>query len=89
MPQVHYSKYGKDNVRVYKVEKQENGVHNVYEFTVKSMLEGDIDTSSVNYILCFGWYTEYHLDTQTQTTQSLFLPTHKSRLPTSWPSRTR
>jgi urate oxidase len=45
MPQVHYSKYGKDNVRVYKVEKQENGVHNVYEFTVKSMLEGDIETS--------------------------------------------
>lgn len=45
MPQLRYAKYGKDNVRVYKVQRQENGVHNVYEFTVNTMLEGDIETS--------------------------------------------
>jgi len=45
MPQVSYAKYGKDNVRVYKVQKRENGMQDVYEFTVNTMLEGDIETS--------------------------------------------
>lgn len=46
MAQLGYAKYGKDNVRLFKVQKDEQtGVHNVSEFTVCTMLEGDIETS--------------------------------------------
>jgi len=47
MPQVQvsYAKYGKDNVRVFKVQKRADGTQDVFEFTVCSMLEGDIETS--------------------------------------------
>ncbi|KAL2012695.1 hypothetical protein VTN00DRAFT_220 [Thermoascus crustaceus] len=40
------ARYGKDNVRLYKVRRdQETGVHTVVEMTVCVLLEGDIDTS--------------------------------------------
>ncbi|OAX79152.1 urate oxidase, partial [Emergomyces africanus] len=40
------ARYGKDNVRVYKVHRnQETGVHTVVEMTVCVLLEGDIETS--------------------------------------------
>lgn len=40
------ARYGKDNVRLYKVHRdQETGVHTVVEMTVCVLLEGDIDTS--------------------------------------------
>ncbi|PGG99616.1 uricase [Helicocarpus griseus UAMH5409] len=40
------ARYGKDNVRVYKVHRdQETGVHTVVEMTVCVLLEGEIDTS--------------------------------------------
>lgn len=46
MSQVAAARYGKDNVRVYKVHKDEKtGVQTVVEMTVCVLLEGDIDTS--------------------------------------------
>ncbi|KAL1861969.1 hypothetical protein Plec18167_001247 [Paecilomyces lecythidis] len=40
------ARYGKDNVRVYKVHRdQETGVHTVVEMTVCVLLEGEIDAS--------------------------------------------
>ncbi|OJD17042.1 urate oxidase [Emergomyces pasteurianus Ep9510] len=40
------ARYGKDNVRVYKVHRNhEKGVHTVVEMTVCVLLEGDIETS--------------------------------------------
>ncbi|KAL6718369.1 hypothetical protein ACLMJK_004458 [Lecanora helva] len=46
MPQVSAAQYGKDNVRVYKVHKDEKtGVQTVVEMTVCVLLQGDIETS--------------------------------------------
>ena len=46
MSQLSYARYGKDNVRLYKVEKDEKtGVQSVVEMTVCVLLEGDIETS--------------------------------------------
>lgn len=46
MSQLSYARYGKDNVRLYKVDKNEQtGVQTVVEQTVQVLLEGDIDTS--------------------------------------------
>lgn len=46
MAHLSYAKYGKDNVRLYKVVRhREQGTQDVYEFTVNTMLEGDIETS--------------------------------------------
>ncbi|KAF2000067.1 uricase [Amniculicola lignicola CBS 123094] len=46
MSQVSYARYGKDNIRLYKVDKDEkNGIQTVTEMTVCSLLEGDIETS--------------------------------------------
>lgn len=46
MSQLSYARYGKDNVRLYKVEKDEKtGVQSVFEMTVCVLLEGDIETS--------------------------------------------
>lgn len=43
MPQVATARYGKDNVRVYKVHRDEaTGVHTVVEMTVCVLLQGDI-----------------------------------------------
>ncbi|KAH7139447.1 hypothetical protein B0J11DRAFT_43616 [Dendryphion nanum] len=46
MAQLGYARYGKDNVRLYKVEKDEKtGIQSVVEQTVRILLEGDIETS--------------------------------------------
>lgn len=46
------ARYGKDNVRVYKVHRdEETGVQTVVEMTVCVLLEGDIETSWVTDIL--------------------------------------
>ena len=46
MPQLSAARYGKDNIRVYKVHKDEKtGVQSVTEMTVCVLLEGDIETS--------------------------------------------
>lgn len=46
MSQLSYARYGKDNIRLYKVDKNDQtGVHTVTEQTVCSLLEGDIETS--------------------------------------------
>lgn len=46
MSQLSYARYGKDNVRLYKVHRDEKtGIQSVVEMTVRTLLEGDIDTS--------------------------------------------
>jgi urate oxidase len=46
MPQLASARYGKDNVRVYKVHRDEkSGTQTVVEMTVCVLLEGEIDTS--------------------------------------------
>ena len=46
MATVTAARYGKDNVRVYKVDRDEKtGIQTVTEMTVCCLLEGEIDTS--------------------------------------------
>jgi len=46
MSQLGYARYGKDNVRIYKVHRDEKtGTQSVVELTVCVLLEGDIETS--------------------------------------------
>ncbi|KAK8220801.1 hypothetical protein HDK77DRAFT_481405 [Phyllosticta capitalensis] len=45
MSQLNYARYGKDNVRLYKVHKHDDGTQSVVEQTVRVLLEGDIETS--------------------------------------------
>jgi urate oxidase len=46
MPQLSAARYGKDNIRVYKVERDEaTKTHTVVEMTVCVLLEGEIETS--------------------------------------------
>ena len=46
MSQLSYARYGKDNVRLYKVDKDpKTGIHTVVEQTVRILLEGDIEQS--------------------------------------------
>jgi urate oxidase len=46
MPAVTAARYGKDNVRVFKTDRnRETGVHTVTEMVVCVLLEGDIETS--------------------------------------------
>ncbi|PNS13763.1 Uricase [Sphaceloma murrayae] len=45
MAQLSQARYGKDNIRLYKVHKEADGTQSVCELTVKTMLEGDIETS--------------------------------------------
>ena len=46
MAHLSYAKYGKDNVRLFKVDRtREDGVQEVTEMTVCSLLEGDIASS--------------------------------------------
>jgi urate oxidase len=48
MASIASARYGKDNVRVYKVERDEKtGVQTVTEMTVCVLLEGAIDVSYV------------------------------------------
>jgi len=68
MAELNYARYGKDNIRLYKVHRdQKTGVQSVVEMTVCILLEGDIETS----------YTEADnsvvvaTDTQKQTTYIL------------------
>ena len=49
MPQLTAARYGKDNIRVYKVHKDEmTGTQDVVELTVGVLLQGDIETSYVS-----------------------------------------
>jgi len=49
MPHVSAAQYGKDNVRVYKVHKDEKtGVQTVVEMIVCVLLRGDIESSYVS-----------------------------------------
>ena len=45
MPSIAAARYGKDNVRVYKVEREADGTQSVTEMTVCVLLEGEIDVS--------------------------------------------
>lgn len=46
MPTLQAARYGKDNIRVYKVHRDEaTKTQTVVEMTVCVMLEGDIDSS--------------------------------------------
>ncbi|KAJ9649700.1 hypothetical protein H2201_001845 [Coniosporium apollinis] len=46
MSQLSYARYGKDNIRLYKVHKDaKSGIQSVVEMTVRILLEGDIETS--------------------------------------------
>ena len=46
MPQLSEARYGKDNIRLYKVERDEaSKTHTVAEMTVCVLLEGAIDSS--------------------------------------------
>jgi urate oxidase len=46
MTKLAAARYGKDNIRVYKVERDEaTKTHTVIEMTVCVLLEGEIDTS--------------------------------------------
>jgi len=48
MAQLSYARYGKDNIRLYKVHRDEaSGTQSVAEMTVGILLEGDIETSYV------------------------------------------
>jgi len=45
MPSVTAARYGKDNIRVYKVQRNSDGTQAITEMTVCVLLEGEIDTS--------------------------------------------
>jgi len=46
MAELSYARYGKDNIRIYKVQKDaKSGIQSVVELTVRILLEGDIETS--------------------------------------------
>ena len=46
MPSLSAAQYGKDNIRVYKVHRDEaTKTHNVVEMTLCVLLQGDIETS--------------------------------------------
>lgn len=48
MPKVSAARYGKDNIRVYKVHRDEaTKTHTVVEMTVCVLLEGEIESSYV------------------------------------------
>ena len=46
MTKLEAAQYGKDNIRVYKVHKDEKtGIHEVWEGVVCVLLQGEIDVS--------------------------------------------
>jgi urate oxidase len=45
MATLSYARYGKDNVRLYKVQRNDDGTQDVTEMTVCTLLEGDIAAS--------------------------------------------
>lgn len=51
MPKLAAARYGKDNIRVCKVERDEaTQTHTVIEMTVCVLLEGEIETSWVTQV---------------------------------------
>lgn len=56
MASVVSARYGKDNVRVYKVDRdQKTGIQTVTEMTVTVLLEGAIETSYVIRHIFSNW----------------------------------
>lgn len=51
MSELGFARYGKDNIRLYKVKKNADGTQDVVEMTVCILLEGDIETSYAPTIL--------------------------------------
>jgi urate oxidase len=49
MSELGYARYGKDNIRLYKVKRNSDGTQEVTEQTVCILLEGDIETSYVHF----------------------------------------
>jgi urate oxidase len=46
MAELSYARYGKDNIRLYKVHKDaKTGIQSIAEMTICILLEGDIETS--------------------------------------------
>lgn len=46
MAQLSHARYGKDNIRLYKVHRDAaTGTQSVTEMTICTLLEGDIETS--------------------------------------------
>jgi urate oxidase len=48
MSQLSYARYGKDNIRLYKVKRNSDGTQDIVEMTVRILLEGEIETSYVS-----------------------------------------
>ena len=69
MSQLSYARYGKDNVRLYKVDKEEKtGIHTVTEQTICILLEGDIDASYDFHIPVYIYVANIPAATRKQTT---------------------
>jgi urate oxidase len=46
MSELGYARYGKDNIRLFKADRDaKTGIQSVSEMTVRVLLEGDIETS--------------------------------------------
>lgn len=45
MASLSHARYGKDNIRLYKTDRNSNGTHSVTEMTICTMLQGDIEAS--------------------------------------------
>lgn len=59
MASIASARYGKDNVRVYKVERDEQaGTQTVTEMTVSVLLEGAIEVSYVAHPVAYTSYRE-------------------------------
>jgi len=69
MASILSARYGKDNVRVYKVERDEStGFQTVTEMTVCVLLEGAIDSSYVAYLQILSDSSNQFVDTHERTT---------------------
>ena len=69
MAAIASARYGKDNVRVYKVERDEKtGMQTVTEMTVCVLLEGAIETSYVIPSNVYNISANSYLDTLEPTT---------------------
>ncbi|KDE02389.1 uricase [Microbotryum lychnidis-dioicae p1A1 Lamole] len=45
MPYLKHAKYGKDKVRTFRIVRNKDGIHDIAEYIVQALLEGDIETS--------------------------------------------
>jgi hypothetical protein len=52
-----YSRYGKDKVRVFRIVRDEKW-HNIVEYGVTALLEGDVETRYASLIFIFEGYEE-------------------------------